>query len=119
MKNHGGAARPFKARAIRVKARARPGCDDDHHGCVLRGQHIGFRKGEAKILGLWPDIFPLRRLQRGQPRNHIAMRAEGHNTRMEKRACGSVIHLAHKPGEAIQPGIEPSARCGIGFWSER
>lgn len=119
MKNHGGAARPFKARAIRVKARAGPGCDDDDHGFVLRGQHMGFRKGEAKIIRRWPDIFPLRRLQPGKLRDHIAMRTEGHNIRMEKRACRSGIHLTHKTGEAIQPGIEPGTRCGIGFWSER
>jgi hypothetical protein len=35
---------------------------------------------------------------------------------MEKRARGSVINLTHKTSEAIQPGIKPGARCGIGFW---
>ena len=114
MKNHGGAAWPFKARAIRVKARAGPGCDDNHHGFVIRCQHIGFRKGETKILGLWPDIIPLRRLPSGKPWDHIAMRAESQNIRMEKRARGSVIHLMHETGEAIQRHLLEFVRAGNG-----
>ena len=115
MEYHGGTAWAVKTRAIRVKARAGPGCHDNHHGFIIRCQNMGSRKSEAKILGLWPDIIPLRRLPGSEARDHIAMRAESQNTLMEKRARGSVINLTHKTGEAFQPGIKPGTRCGIGL----
>jgi hypothetical protein len=44
------------------------------------------------------------------------MRPESQHIWVKQWARGGVIHVADIASEAIEPGIEPGARCGIGFW---